>query len=338
MRKKKWIKRLAAAVLILLALLVLASNIVVDLALVPEKMEQTQAFEDITEDSYEALVKTDDIEQNKMASLEKTEKWVRSADSEEVSVTTKDGYRLLGRAFYQEGESHDWVLLLHGYTGWKEEMYPIAFEYAERGYQVLVPDMRCSGESEGDFIGMGWTDRKDNLLWLQTILKKDKNARIVIHGQSMGGACALMMTGEDLPDNVKAVVSDSAYTDAYSIFKKQLKDWFHLPGFPLVDGADLMLQIRGGYSLKKASALDAVKKSTIPLLIIHGEEDVFVPVEMAYTLYDAADCEKELLIVEGAAGVLQNSIFFSGDAWNDGFWMKIQSVGKERRRILRYAA
>lgn len=294
MRKKKWIKRLAAAVLILLALLVLASNIVVDLALVPEKMEQTQAFEDITEDSYEALVKTDDIEQNKMASLEKTEKWVRSADSEEVSVTTKDGYRLLGRAFYQEGESHDWVLLLHGYTGWKEEMYPIAFEYAERGYQVLVPDMRCSGESEGDFIGMGWTDRKDNLLWLQTILKKDKNARIVIHGQSMGGACALMMTGEDLPDNVKAVVSDSAYTDAYSIFKKQLKDWFHLPGFPLVDGADLMLQIRGGYSLKKASALDAVKKSTIPLLIIHGEEDVFVPVEMAYTLYDAADCEKEI--------------------------------------------
>ena len=300
MRKKKWIKRLAAAVLILLALLVLASNIVVDLALVPEKMEQTQAFEDITEDSYEALVKTDDIEQNKMASLENTEKWVRSADSEEVSVTTKDGYRLLGRAFYQESESHDWVLLLHGYTGWKEEMYPIAFEYAERGYQVLVPDMRCSGESEGDFIGMGWTDRKDNLLWLQTILKKDKNARIVIHGQSMGGACALMMTGEDLPDNVKAVVSDSAYTDAYSIFKKQLKDWFHLPGFPLVDGADLMLQLRGGYSLKKASALDAVKKSTIPLLIIHGEEDVFVPVEMAYTLYDAADCEKELLIVEGA--------------------------------------
>ena len=97
MRKKKWIKRLAAAVLILLALLVLASNIVVDLALVPEKMEQTQAFEDITEDSYEALVKTDDIEQNKMASLEKTEKWVRSADSEEVSVTTEDGYRLLGR-------------------------------------------------------------------------------------------------------------------------------------------------------------------------------------------------------------------------------------------------
>lgn len=65
MRKKKWLKRLAAALVVLLILFVLASNIVVDLALVPEKMEQTQAFEDITEDSYEALVQTDDIEQNK---------------------------------------------------------------------------------------------------------------------------------------------------------------------------------------------------------------------------------------------------------------------------------
>ena len=159
MRKKKWLKRLAAALVILLILFVLASNIVVDLALVPEKMEQTQAFEDITEDSYEALVQTDDIEQNRMSSLEKTNRWAETADSEALSVTTADGYLLKGMAFYQESESHNWVLLLHGYTGWKEEMYPIAYEYARRGYQVLVPDMRCSGDSEGDFIGMGWTDR-----------------------------------------------------------------------------------------------------------------------------------------------------------------------------------
>ena len=80
-----------------------------DLALVPEKMEQTQAFEDITEDSYEALVQTDDIEQNRMSSLEKTNRWAETADSEALSVTTADGYLLKGMAFYQESESHNWV-------------------------------------------------------------------------------------------------------------------------------------------------------------------------------------------------------------------------------------
>lgn len=301
MQKRKRIRRtVAAALALLLGIFLLASNILVDLSLVPEKMEKTQAFEDITEDSYEALVQTDDIKQNQARAWEQTNEWTARAKSEELQVTTEDGYRLVGRAFYQEEESHKWVLLLHGYTGWKEEMYPTACRYAMEGYQVLVPDMRCSGESEGDFIGMGWTDRIDNLLWLNEILKRDKEAEIVIHGQSMGGAGALMMTGEELPENVKAVIADSAYTDVYSIFKKQLWDWFRLPSFPLLDGARMMLLIRGGYDIRKASALEAVKKSTLPVLLIHGEEDEFVPVQMARELYEAVPGDKELLVVSGA--------------------------------------
>lgn len=196
--------------------------------------------------------------------------------------------------------SHKWVLLLHGYTGWKEELYPIAYQYIQQGYHALVPDMRCSGESEGDFIGMGWTDRLDNMIWLEEILSRDPDAEIVIQGQSMGAACALMMSGEELPSQVFAIVSDCAYTDAYSMFAKQMKDWFGLPSFPLLDSTNLMLQLRGGYDLKDASALEAVKKTDLPVLIIHGEEDDMVPVEMAYELYDAAGGEKELLIIPGA--------------------------------------
>lgn len=196
--------------------------------------------------------------------------------------------------------SHKWVLLLHGYTGWKEELYPIAYQYVQRGYHALIPDMRCSGESEGDFIGMGWTDRLDNMLWLEEILSRDPDAEIVIHGQSMGAACALMMSGEKLPSQVFAIISDCAYTDAYSMFAKQMKDWFGLPSFPLLDSTNLMLQLRGGYDLKDASALEAIKKTDLPVLIIHGEDDDMVPVEMAYELYDAAGGEKELLIVPGA--------------------------------------
>lgn len=161
--------------------------------------------------------------------------------------------------------------------------------------------MRCQGESEGDFIGMGWTDRKDNLMWIQYILEKDPSAEIVIHGQSMGAAAALMLTGEKfLPDNVKAVISDCAYTDAYEMFRQKMKEWFHLPAFPLLDTANLMLQLRGGYDLKKASALEAVKKSHVPTLFIHGDEDKMIDVGMAKQLYEAPACTKELLIVEGA--------------------------------------
>ncbi|QNM04704.1 alpha/beta hydrolase [Qiania dongpingensis] len=301
MHKKKWLKRTLIILAVLLAAAyVVACNVLIDLALIPEKMEQAQAFEDLTEEGMEALVQTDDIQENRAEAISRTKKWLQSADTELLSVTTEDGYRLVAQAFYQERADHRWVLLLHGYTGWKEELYPIAYRYVQQGYQVLAPDMRCSGDSEGDFIGMGWTDRLDNQLWLDVILEKDPDAEIVLHGQSMGASCALMMGGEKLPANVKAIVSDSAYTDVYSIFKKQLKEWFHLPAFPLLDGANLMLKLRGGYDLKKASALNAVKECPLPILIIHGVEDAFVPVEMAQELYDAAAGDKELLLMEGA--------------------------------------
>lgn len=299
-KKKKYRNILLLILLLLFILYWTACYFAVSLSLVPSFMEKTDAFEEVTDTAMEALVQTSDIQNNHAAALQETSEWLQTAASEALTLTTEDGYRLVAASFSPEEPSHKWVLLLHGYTGWKEELYPIAYQYVQKGYHALVPDMRCSGESEGDFIGMGWTDRLDNMLWLEKILEQDPEADIVIHGQSMGAACALMMSGEDLPSSVSAIISDCAYTDAYSMFGKQMKDWFGLPSFPLLDSMNLMLQLRGGYDLKDASALEAVKKTSLPVLIIHGDQDDMVPVDMAYELYDAAGGEKELLIIPGA--------------------------------------
>lgn len=300
-KPRKW-KRAGIFLLILLLIFYFAgANFLVNAALVPSTMEKLDAFSRITEDSMEALVQTDDIKEQNARAWADTQKWAENAHGQKLEKETEDGYQLIAQEIYTEEESHKWALILHGYTGWKEEMYPFAAWYNQKGYHVIVPDMRCQGESQGDFIGMGWTDRKDNMLWIDYILEQDPEAEIVIHGQSMGASAALMMTGEeDLPENVKAVISDCAFTDAYTMFQDKLKEWFHLPAFPILDTANLMLQLRGGYNLKDASALDAVKKSSTPTLFIHGDQDEMISVEMSRELYEEAVCPKELLIVEGA--------------------------------------
>ena len=295
-------KRIFLVILgVLLLLYIGLANILVSAALVPSFMERLEAFSRITQESVDALVHTDDIQQQYEKSWEETAQWAETAHGQKLTRETEDGYKLVAQEIYTEEESHKWVLLLHGYTGWKEAMYPFAMWYNQRGYHVIAPDMRCQGESEGDFIGMGLTDSEDNMLWINYILDQDPEAEIVIHGQSMGAACALMMTGrEDLPENVKAVVSDCAYTDAYVMFQEKIVQWFHLPAFPILDTANLMLQLRGGYDLKDASALEAVKKSSTPTLFIHGDQDKFVPFYMLDKLYDAAKCKKEKLVIKGA--------------------------------------
>lgn len=287
--------------LILFIIYWIAIYFLVSAALVPSFMETLDAFEEITKKSYDQQVQTISIQKNRTQALDETKEWLKTVSRQKLSQETEDGYQLAAEEFLPEEESHKWVLLLHGYTGWKEEMYPFAYWYYGEGYHVIAPDLRCSGESEGDFIGMGWTDHYDCMLWINYILEQDEEAEIVIHGQSMGASTALMMTGEEtLSDHVKAVVSDCAYTDAYSMFGEKITEWFGLPAFPFVDSACFMLKLRGGYNLKDASALNAVKKSSTPTLFIHGDEDAMISVEMSVELYEAAVCEKELLIVEGA--------------------------------------
>ena len=303
-RKRKVFTALCIIILLLVVLYFILVNFLVSAALVPSFMRKLESFQRITDESYAAQVQTSDIQVNRQLALNQTNEWLETVDSQIISAKTEDGYTLVAKEFFvqnQNTDSHKWTLVLHGYTGWKEEMYPFARWYHEQGYHVIVPDLRCQGESEGDFIGMGWTDHYDCTLWIDYILAQDPNAGIVIHGQSMGAATALMMTGEEgLSNHVKAVVSDSSYTDAYSMFGDKVKEWFYLPAFPLVDSARFVLKLRGGYDLTDASALEAVAKSNTPTLFIHGSSDAMISVQMSRDLYDAAACDKELLIIEGA--------------------------------------
>ncbi|MCH5257044.1 MAG: alpha/beta hydrolase [Lachnospiraceae bacterium] len=300
-KKRRIIIILSFVTALLIVLYFILVNFLVSAALVPSFMEKLESFERITNDSYEAQVHTSDIKVNRQFAINDTEEWLETVERRKISAETEDGYTLVAEEFLSDENNHKWALVLHGYTGWKEEMYPFAHWYYEEGYHVIAPDLRCQGESEGDFIGMGWTDHYDCALWISYILSRDSDARIVIHGQSMGAATALMMTGEeDISPNICAVVSDCAYTDAYSMFGEKIKQWFYLPAFPIVDTACLVLRIRGGYNLKDASAINAVKKSDTPTLFIHGDADAMISVEMTKQLYDAANCPKELLIVEGA--------------------------------------
>lgn len=300
-KSHKILKCLCTIVVLFIFFYLALVNFLVSAALVPSFMRKLESFERITNESYEAQVHTSDIKVNRQLALNEVNEWLEGAESQKISAETGDGYTLIAKEFFADKDSHKWVLLLHGYTGWKEEMYPFAYWYHEQNYHVIVPDLRCQGESEGDFIGMGWTDHYDCELWIDYILSCDSDSQIVIHGQSMGAATSLMMTGEEeLSDHIKAVVSDCAYTDAYSMFGEKIKDWFHLPAFPLVDSACVMLRLRGGYNLKDASAINAVRKSSTPTLFIHGDADALISVQMTQELYEAASCQKELLIVEGA--------------------------------------
>lgn len=228
--------------------------------------------------------------------------WVDSQSFETWSIISNDGLRLTAYFIPAKQKTTKTVVLAHGYTSRGKDMGSFAKFFSEKlGYNVLMPDDRGHGNSEGDYIGFGWPDRKDYLIWLEKVVERvGRDAQIVLHGISMGGATVMMLSGEVLPMQVKAIVEDCGYTSVQDQLSYQLKRMYHLPSFPILNSTSLLCKLKAGYNFTEASALAQIKKNKLPILFIHGDEDTFVPTEMVWRLYSACTSEKEIYIVKGA--------------------------------------
>lgn len=224
---------------------------------------------------------------------------IKDSNYIDTYITSSDNLKLHAYEVKNENKTDKWAIVVHGYTSEGKLLSSKAKHLYNMGYNVLVPDLRSHGTSEGNYIGMGWHDRLDIINWINYIVKNNPKSEIALHGTSMGSATVLMVSGEKLPSNVKAIVADCGYTSVYDEFSYQLKQLFNLPAFPIMNFSDVVTHIRAGYCLNDASAINQVKKSTTPILYIHGDKDDFVPYYMMDELYNATNSEKEKLTIEG---------------------------------------
>lgn len=286
-----------------LVLLVAASFYFYDIAISRDKKEFLQYSEDLKDNFSEAARASED---NELKGAE----WVESMSYETWTLSSEDGLKLVGFFLPAELPTNRVAILAHGYSSEGKEMGTYAkFYHDVLGYHVLMPDARGHGASEGDYIGFGWPERKDYLLWIKRVIEVvGQDAKIILHGVSMGGATVMMVSGEELPEQVKAVIEDCGYTSVEDELGYQLKRLYHLPSFPILNATSLLTKLKAGYSFSEASALNQLKKNKLPILFIHGGKDTFVPTEMVYRLYDNCKAPKELLVVEGAGHGLSYSV------------------------------
>lgn len=234
------------------------------------------------------------------ASSQVTRNWILDEISyEDKYIISDDDLKLHGYEI-KNNDSNVWVITIHGYMGEGSHMDSYAQQFYNMGYNVLVPDLRSHGKSEGDYIGMGWDDHYDIKKWINYIIENDSDADIILHGVSMGGATVMMTSGEELPSNVKALIEDCGYTSAEGEFGYQLERLFNLPKTPILQISSLVTKFRAGYWFGQASSIEQLKKANRPMLFIHGSADEFVPFSMLDEVYDVVDIEKEKLVIEGA--------------------------------------
>ena len=155
------------------------------------------------------------------------------------------------------------------------------------GFNTLVVDQRAHGDSEGRTITFGIKERKDCLSWVHWANRRfGMQTPIILSGLSMGAATVLMAADLELPENVACIMADSPYSSPAAIIEKVCSD-MHYPVSLCRPFIHMAAWLFGGIRLKESSAAGAVQKTNLPILLIHGEDDRFVPCDMSHEI--AAD-------------------------------------------------
>lgn len=259
------------------------------------------------------------LEPNDVVNIEATTAGAKSGEKYKV--------KLSGNIYYADLDangnptSDKWVVLVHGFMMNGQAMADsIGQMYLEQGFNILAPDLRGFGKSEGNGT-MGYLESLDIWDWLTYLNEQYPEVcdEIIVHGISLGGATTVFLSGlqveqETLTDkHVIGLVEDCGYTSMTGIIKEMLSlnnnnstltakelsifDRTDLSGITssvedsiikklIMEKVDVGLTEENFDELQ--NALNSLNNSKIPLLVIHGTNDSTVPFKNSTEIYNAA--------------------------------------------------
>ncbi len=226
--------------------------------------------------------------------------WLSEHNAQDVWITSTDGLKLHG-LWISADKPKGTVLFAHGYRSSPLLDFGLAFSYYHNlGFNLLVPDQRSHGKSQGCYITFGVKESLDFEDWIAYHNDCFGKLPLVLSGLSMGASTVLYLADRDIPDNVKGIIADCGFTSPYEILACVFRGVTHLPAIPSMVVAELCARSFAGFSLRQCDTRKSLANARVPVLMVHGKEDGFVPCEMSKQGYDACSGSIQLFLVDGA--------------------------------------
>lgn len=260
--------------------------------------------------------KGNDTKKNSLLQLEEwgydLEKFNAKYSGETFRLKAEDGNTFPVTSFSTDGnKAKDTVILIHGAGGDHVFLAPLTEIYLENGWNVLTFDMRGHGDNEDPLVTFGYLERIDVTAIVDYAEKVNSDKRIVVHGQSMGGATAGMYAAtEHAAKHVDAVIMDSPVHSMEEIFAGVWQGMDDTEGIPfpyVVACGNLYMKLNYGFTFKDVEINEQQKYNEIKTLVINSEQDDVCFPEKVTSLYEnvaAEDKELVSLDVEHIKGML----------------------------------
>ena len=222
-------------------------------------------------------------------------------ENETVEAIAHDGTTLIGHWVPCENAKRV-IIAVHGWRStWYKDFGMISDFWESNDCSVLYVEQRGQSSSGGDHMGFGLIERYDCLVWVNWVTDRcGSKLPIYLSGVSMGATTVLMAAGFALPGNVRGMIGDCGFTSPHAIWKYVANRNLHIPFALRGTVAKALCKKKIQIGSDDYSTTDALQTSSVPILLIHGTDDHFVPIEMTYENYKACTSPKKLFVVPGA--------------------------------------
>jgi hypothetical protein len=212
------------------------------------------------------------------------------ADLRDVAINTSDQVVLRGWLVRPARSNGDAVVVLHGLGDNRIGMTGYAQMLLAHGYTVLLPDSRAHGASGGALATFGLLEADDIHRWVDFLSAEVHPECVYGMGESMGASQLLQSLQTE--SRFCAVVAESPFSTFREIAYDRMGQPFHLGPWvgrtvlrPMVEIAFLRARWKYGLRMGEISPEDAVAKSRVPVLLIHGQIDSNIPVRHSRAIH-----------------------------------------------------
>lgn len=183
------------------------------------------------------------------------------------------------------------IIVLHGWGGNSSLMLPLAPHIHDGGFHALFVDARNHGLSEEDSFSSMPRFAEDLEVAVEWARKRDDVTAVGVIGHSVGAGALIFSASKGVP--IDAAVSVSSFAHPGEMMHENMP----LPK-PVIAMILEAVQRTIGYRFDDFAPRVRVGSVDIPLLLVHGDEDVVVPITNLHQLADAHG-SAEVIVVPG---------------------------------------
>lgn len=218
-------------------------------------------------------------------------------DSKEIKIKSSEDGHEIPAVFIRNPQAKGICIMVHGMGGTKYSLYPQGQIFYDLGFSLLFYDQRNSGENLAPYNTYGVLESFDCLDAIAYIKKEYPDEKIILYGESYGGATSLIAASRD-SSNIDYLILDCPLGDSREMVDEVLAKACEKEKIPQSFMSFLgnsFLKMKLGFGLEDIDSTKWARQADIscPVLVINSKADTMTPYHMGREVYESINSSKK---------------------------------------------